>query len=50
MILLHVQGNFRHKTNEVLDIDVKKLCFEENSDINITEYTRAAMVPQALQC
>ena len=29
---------------EVLDIDVKKLCFEENEDINITEYTQAAMV------
>ena len=27
-----------------LDIDVKKLCFEENEDINITEYTQAAMV------
>ena len=26
------------KANEVLDIDVKKLCFEENEDINITEY------------
>ena len=32
------------KANEVLDIDVKKLCFEENEDINITEYTQAAMV------
>ena len=32
------------KANEVLDIDVKALCFEENEDINITEYTQAAMV------
>lgn len=32
------------KANEVLDIDVKKLCFEENEDINITEFTQAAMV------
>lgn len=32
------------KADEVLDIDVKKLCFEENEDINITEYTQAAMV------
>ena len=32
------------QANEVLDIDVKKLCFEENEDINITEYTQAAMV------
>ena len=34
------------KANEVLDIDVKKLCFEENEDINITEYTQAAMVTE----
>ena len=27
------------KANEVLDIDVKKLCFEENEDINIRVYT-----------
>ena len=32
------------KANEVLDIDVKALCCEENEDINITEYTQAAMV------
>lgn len=32
------------KANEVLDIDVKALCFEDNEDINITEYTQAAMV------
>lgn len=32
------------KANEVLDIDVKALCFEENEDINITEFTQAAMV------
>ncbi|MDD3184733.1 MAG: ACP S-malonyltransferase [Anaerostipes sp.] len=30
--------------DKVLDIDVKALCFEENEDINITEYTQAAMV------
>ena len=29
---------------EELDIDVRKLCFEENEDLNITEYTQAAMV------
>lgn len=28
----------------VLDFDVKKVCFEENEAINITEYTQAAMV------
>ncbi len=32
------------KANEVLDIDVKALCFEENDDIHITEFTQAAMV------
>lgn len=32
------------QANEVLDIDVKKLCFEENEEIHITEYTQAAMV------
>lgn len=32
------------QANEVLDIDVKKLCFEENDEIHITEYTQAAMV------
>ncbi|MBU5282672.1 TnpV protein, partial [Anaerostipes hadrus] len=37
------------KANEVLDIDVKKLCFEENEDINITEYTQAAMRKQFLK-
>lgn len=32
------------RANEVLDIDIKKLCFEENEDIHITEFTQAAMV------
>lgn len=39
-----MQQEIFDKANEVLDIDVKKLCFEENEDINITEYTQAAMV------
>ena len=29
---------------EVLDIELKKICFEENEDINKTEYTQPAMV------
>lgn len=32
------------RADEVLDIDIKKLCFEENEDINVTEFTQAAMV------
>lgn len=32
------------KATELLDLDMTKLCFEENEDINITEYTQAAMV------
>ena len=30
--------------DEVLDIDLKKICFEENDDINKTEFTQPAMV------
>lgn len=30
--------------DEVLDIDLKKICFEENEDINKTEFTQPAMV------
>lgn len=30
--------------SEVTGIDVKKLCFEENDNINITEYTQLAML------
>ena len=29
---------------EALDIELKKICFEENDDINKTEYTQPAMV------
>ncbi len=34
--------------NEWLDIDVKALCFEENDDLNLTQYTQAAMVTTSL--
>ena len=30
--------------DDVLDIELKKICFEENDDINKTEYTQPAMV------
>lgn len=32
------------EADEALDIDLKKICFEENEDINKTEYTQPAMV------
>lgn len=32
------------KATEALGFDMTKLCFEENEDINITEYTQAAML------
>lgn len=32
------------EADDVLDIELKKICFEENDDINNTEYTQPAMV------
>lgn len=32
------------KATEILGFDVAKLCFEENDDINITEYTQVALL------
>ncbi len=32
------------RASELLDLDMKALCFEENENINITEYTQAALV------
>ncbi len=32
------------KTSEATGLDIAKLCFEENDDINITEYTQIAML------
>lgn len=32
------------KASDLLSIDMKKLCFEENDQLNLTEYTQAAMV------
>ncbi len=37
-----------NKAQEVLDFDIKAVCFEENEKINITEYTQAAMVTTCL--
>ena len=36
--------NIFDEASELLDFDVKKVCFEENEAINITEYTQAAML------
>ena len=32
------------RASELLGLDIRKLCFEENEEINITEYTQVAMV------
>ena len=32
------------KASEAVELDLKALCFEENDDINITEYTQIAML------
>jgi len=36
------------KASELLNIDMKALCFEENDMLDITEYTQAAMVTTSL--
>ena len=36
--------NVFDEADEVLDIELKKICFEENDDTNKTEYTQPAMV------
>ena len=36
------------KASEAVELDLKALCFEENDDINITEYTQAAMVTTSI--
>ena len=32
------------KASDLLSMDMKKLCFEENEQLNMTEYTQAAMI------
>ena len=36
------------KASEILNIDMKALCFEENDLLDQTEYTQAAMVTTCL--
>lgn len=33
-----------HAANEVLDVDIEKICFEEEEKINLTEYTQPALL------
>ncbi|MFQ7310812.1 MAG: ACP S-malonyltransferase [Sellimonas sp.] len=36
------------KASELLDLDMKELCFEENDRLDLTEYTQAALVTTCL--
>lgn len=36
------------KASEILDLDMKELCFEENDRLDLTEYTQAALVTTCL--
>lgn len=36
------------KAADILDINIKEICFEENEKINITEYTQAALVTTSI--
>lgn len=36
------------QASELLDLDMKQLCFEENDKLDLTEYTQAAMVATCL--
>lgn len=36
------------EASELLQIDMKALCFEENDKLDLTEYTQAAMVTTCL--
>ena len=37
-------GEVFDRASELLGLDMKKLCFEENDKLNLTEYTQAAMI------
>ena len=38
----------RDRAGEVLQLDMKALCFEENDKLDVTEYTQAALVTTCL--
>ena len=39
-----IAGKMFDKAGEVLQLDMKALCFEENDKLDVTEYTQAAPV------
>ena len=43
-----IAGNMFDKAGEVLQLDMKALCFEENDKLDVTEYTQAALVTTCL--
>lgn len=43
-----IAGKMFDKAGEVLQLDMKALCFEENDKLDVTEYTQAAMVTTCL--
>lgn len=43
-----VSRNIFELADENLDFDIKKVCFEENKEIDITEYTQAALLTACL--
>lgn len=44
----NVAAELFDKAGELLDIDMKALCFEENDKLDLTEYTQAALVTTCL--
>ena len=43
-----IAGKMFDKAGEVLQLDMKALCFEENDQLDVTEYTQAALVTTCL--
>ncbi len=43
-----ISKNIFDKATELLGFDMAKLCFEENENINITEYTQAALLTTSI--
>ena len=43
-----IAGKMFDKAGEVLQLDMKALCFEENDKLDVTEYTQAALVTTCL--
>ena len=43
-----IAGKMFDEAGEVLQLDMKALCFEENDKLDVTEYTQAALVTTCL--